>query len=49
MDFIVENYQMLLLVAGLFVANLIYNLFRFGKIRLNDEEWREYEKDNWHI
>ncbi len=44
MEFIIENYQMLLIVAGIVVANLIFNWFRYGKVRLDPDEWREYEQ-----
>ncbi len=41
---LIDNWEILLIVAGLVVVSLIMNWFEFGKFRLNSEEMAEYRR-----
>lgn len=43
---LIDNWEILLIVAGLVVFCLILNWFRYGKIRLSREEMSEYRRYN---
>ncbi len=41
---LIDNWEILLIVAGLVVVSLIMNWFQYGKLSLNSKEMEEYRR-----